>query len=326
VLGGPAGPIAEWVLHLVLDPADARRLLAESKHVQFDKPADLDGKPTIRILLARARGPALRFWLDPTTHLARRIELDFPPAAAPGENPNPEPKPDPSAPAPAPIQPPLAIAWSSGPIETGPIPDTSFAVEPPGDSIALAPPEPKPADRAGDADAAPRPKHALTDQPLPRFQVDAIRSEGKLAPLQSESLAGKVLVIDFWATWCPPCREELPELAKLAETYEKAGAPVWFLAISQDEKPDDGTLTDLVRGTLKELGAENPSLQVALDPESELGKRFEVEALPTLFLVDQKGSVRDVIVGYREGAIKSLREKIDALLKASPESRPGSRK
>ncbi|MBL8923996.1 MAG: TlpA family protein disulfide reductase [Myxococcaceae bacterium] len=107
---------------------------------------------------------------------------------------------------------------------------------------------------------------------LPRLQGGAVR----LADLR-----GKIVVIDFWATWCPPCRAEMPWLVAMAKRYESRG--VAFVAISEDDPPGQIPL-------VTEFARQVPGLErfaVLGDPEIEA--RYGVTSLPTLFIVDREG-------------------------------------
>lgn len=92
---------------------------------------------------------------------------------------------------------------------------------------------------------------------------------------------GKVLVVDFWASWCPPCRRMIPIFNSLQENYRTQGLEV--IGISMDE----GTTADL-----KELSVEFGLRYTAADGDSEIEKAFAVEVLPTTLLIDRKGRIR----------------------------------
>ncbi len=104
---------------------------------------------------------------------------------------------------------------------------------------------------------------------------------------RNQTLTPKVLLLDFWATWCPPCQVTSKWLADLHRKYQKKG--LLILAISVDE---DG------RASVKPfVEATKVPYFVALDPKAVVANRFRVEGLPTLFIVNEKG----VIVRVYEG-------------------------
>lgn len=107
----------------------------------------------------------------------------------------------------------------------------------------------------------------------------------------NQSLTPKALVLDFWATWCPPCQVTSQWLKKLHQSYSKKG--VLILAVSVDE---DGRAS--VEPFVKE---EKTPYFVALDPKADVVNRFKVESLPTIFIVNEKGTIVKVFIGMPSG-------------------------
>lgn len=97
---------------------------------------------------------------------------------------------------------------------------------------------------------------------------------------------GRVLVVNFWATWCPPCREELPALARLQDGL--AGQGLLVLAVSVDARPAAAARYAHQRGL---------ALTVLGDPREEVARRFGVRAYPTTVVVDRAGRVAHRVVG-----------------------------
>jgi peroxiredoxin len=120
-----------------------------------------------------------------------------------------------------------------------------------------------------------------------------------LAPLR-----GKVVLLDFWASWCVPCRQELPELERLKGAYAAKGAV--FLTINIDKERANAAQ---MAGRLK------LTLPVGLDPEGKVAEKYELPTMPTAFIVDKGGVVRYVHAGFRgsEDVAKFKRE-LDELL------------
>jgi thiol-disulfide isomerase/thioredoxin len=123
---------------------------------------------------------------------------------------------------------------------------------------------------------------------------------GKKAPglslktLQGESrkladLSGQVVVVNFWATWCGPCQEELPRLSKLAAGY--AGKPVKFVAVSIDDKKDFSKIP----GTMQKAGAQ---LDVWVGADTDTMARFGLgEIVPGTVIVDESGEIVTRVMG-----------------------------
>jgi thiol-disulfide isomerase/thioredoxin len=113
----------------------------------------------------------------------------------------------------------------------------------------------------------------------------------------------EVVMMDFWATWCGPCVQELPILADVAKAYKEKG--VVFRAVNLQEKPDE------IREFLK---SKKLDMTVALDPAGESGTAYKAEAIPMLILIDKKGVVQSVHVGYNPAIKRTLQKELDALL------------
>ena len=117
------------------------------------------------------------------------------------------------------------------------------------------------------------------------------------------ALAGKVVVIDFWATWCAPCKQELPVLNKLYKKYGPSGLVI--VGVSVDEKVDN------VRAFLGKLPIEFP---VVHDAEHLVSNRYKPTKMPSSFIVDRKGIVRYVHGGFHAEDAASFENEIRTLL------------
>jgi thiol-disulfide isomerase/thioredoxin len=125
---------------------------------------------------------------------------------------------------------------------------------------------------------------AKENGPAPEISVTSI-SDGSVQKLSG--LKGKVVLLNFWATWCPPCREEIPSMMKLNKSM--AGKPFQMLAVSIDEggKP-------AIDAFFKETGFMLPTYQ---DAEGNAAKLFGITGVPETFIIDKQGIVVKKIIG-----------------------------
>jgi cytochrome c biogenesis protein CcmG/thiol:disulfide interchange protein DsbE len=116
--------------------------------------------------------------------------------------------------------------------------------------------------------------------------------------------AGKVRVIDFWASWCDPCREQLPALDRLAREHGPSGLEVYGVAFDEDRAMVEAFLvhTPVSFPVLWDRGGER------------LSARFEITRLPTTLLVDRAGVVRSVHLGYDAAEGRKLEDEVRRLL------------
>jgi len=99
-------------------------------------------------------------------------------------------------------------------------------------------------------------------------------------------LRGQVVVLNFWATWCPPCRAEMPALQEVYEARRADGLMV--LAVNQNEAPDQ----------VKSFGLElHLAFPLLLDPGYVVSDRYRIGLLPSTFFIDRDGVIRDVVFG-----------------------------
>lgn len=115
---------------------------------------------------------------------------------------------------------------------------------------------------------------------------------------------GKVVLVNFWTTWCPPCREEMPSMQRLKE--KMAGRPFVMLGVNSGESSDE---LDVFLTFVK------VDFTLLLDPDSAVTKRWKVFGLPTSFLVDRQGKVRYSLTGSTEWDGKEATALIEDLLR-----------
>jgi len=121
------------------------------------------------------------------------------------------------------------------------------------------------------------------------FPTSAIASDKP--SLELEKYAGKVVYVDFWASWCAPCRKSFPWMWTMTQRYGAKGFVVITVNLDKNEK------------LAQDFLAEFPGigLPVVMDPEAALAKEWKVEAMPTSFLLDRKGKTRYTHRGFLTG-------------------------
>ncbi|WP_445777421.1 TlpA family protein disulfide reductase [Shewanella sp.] len=101
---------------------------------------------------------------------------------------------------------------------------------------------------------------------------------------------GEIILINFWASWCGPCRKEMPVLQKLQDKYQDLGVQVWGVNVEQENQAGKDFLADL-----------DLSFSIFFDQTNTLSKTYQVEAMPTTVMIDRNGKVRFVFQGYQDG-------------------------
>jgi thiol-disulfide isomerase/thioredoxin len=113
---------------------------------------------------------------------------------------------------------------------------------------------------------------------------------------------GKVIVMDFWATWCAPCRSEIPELIKISNEYKEKGVIVIGIGLDDKER-----LADFSREY-------NINYDILVGTQ-DIAKRYGVKGIPTTYILDKTGRIVKKFVGYMPGMEKEIKKAIDEALK-----------
>ncbi|MFQ5597741.1 MAG: redoxin domain-containing protein [Nitrospiria bacterium] len=122
----------------------------------------------------------------------------------------------------------------------------------------------------------------LVGGPVPHFQLESLNgSSGKISDYQ-----GKVVLLNFWATWCEPCKKEMPEIQAAYDEYKDQGFVV--LALNFGEKKSDA------QKLVNEMGLTFPIL---LDRKVEVAERHNVVSLPVTFFIDPNGIIKEKVFG-----------------------------
>ncbi len=135
----------------------------------------------------------------------------------------------------------------------------------------------------------------------PNFKLPRLERSGDI---QLKSYRGKVVYVDFWASWCGPCRLSLPVLNTLRKQYHQQGFEV--IAINLDEEKEDAM------AFLKEFPVAYPT---ARDKEGTTPEKYGLQGMPTAYLIDQKGKVSLIHEGFKKSDSEELSAYIATLLK-----------
>ena len=140
----------------------------------------------------------------------------------------------------------------------------------------------------------------------PDFQARSVAGDAEVA---LHSMRGKVVLVDFWASWCAPCKAAMPELEAISKEFPADQFAV--MGVNVDKKIEDAR---------RALEKRPVSYLNASDPTGKLPQRFGLETMPTTYLIDQNGVVRVVHKGFRKGDMDKLREQVRKLLDAKKRS------
>jgi len=142
---------------------------------------------------------------------------------------------------------------------------------------------------------------ATSSGPAPSFQLSG--RGGKTIDLSQ--FKGQVVMINFWATWCGPCRTEMPLLEDIYKKYK----PMGFTMLGVNVEPDS-------KGAEAWLAKQKPvTFPIAFDTDSKVSKLYKVAGMPSTIFVDRKGNVREIHKGYKPGDENLYLSQIRAMLK-----------
>lgn len=143
----------------------------------------------------------------------------------------------------------------------------------------------------------------LIGKKAPDFTLKDINNR----PFNLSSLRGKVVILNFWATWCPPCRAEMPSLNNLYREFRNRGLEV--VAIS----------TDRSSSVIEDYISKNPiDFTVLIDTDNRVSRQFKVFSIPTTFLIDRNGTIIERYLGEENWTSPEIKKKIKEALTGVP--------
>jgi thiol-disulfide isomerase/thioredoxin len=146
--------------------------------------------------------------------------------------------------------------------------------------------------------------------------LETLQGPAKTCPLKTlkdgkslslESLKGKVVYLDFWASWCGPCALSFPFMSEVAKKHKAEGLEL--VAISVDESREEAEAF---------LSTHPTEVTIVHDPNGDCPKAYGLETMPTSYLIDRKGNLREVHRGFSNSDRQELSKAIDSLLKEKP--------
>jgi peroxiredoxin len=142
--------------------------------------------------------------------------------------------------------------------------------------------------------------HPLLGKPGPEFSEKTVTGARTVS---MHDLNGKVAIVDFWATWCNPCRKSFPKLEELNAKYGKSGLKI--VGISEDDDKSS------IPAFASDLGAKFP---LVWDENKAIASKWQPKSMPTTFIVDRKGTVRFVHLGYHDDEEELIEREVKSLL------------
>lgn len=140
----------------------------------------------------------------------------------------------------------------------------------------------------------------LINKKAPDFTLKSLSGEN----LNLIEQRGNITVLNFWASWCGPCRKEMPILQAFHNKYIDLGVQVWGINVEQENQAG--------RDFIQKIGVDFPIL---FDDKNTLSAMYQVDAMPTTVIVDRNGQVRYVFRGYKDGYEKKYAKAIKKLIR-----------
>ena len=140
-----------------------------------------------------------------------------------------------------------------------------------------------------------------SDEPAPVFELPT--DNGKIT---LDSLKGKVVYLDFWASWCGPCRKSFPWMNRMIQRYRDKGLVI--VAVNLDKS------RDLAQKFLQDYPAQ---FTIAYDPEGNIAEAYDVQGMPSSYLIDRRQHIVKVHLGFKDEDTLGLERNIEYLLEST---------
>ena len=141
---------------------------------------------------------------------------------------------------------------------------------------------------------------AFAEETAPEFSLPGVNAQGDV---KLSDFKGRVVYLDFWATWCPPCRKSFPWMNSLQERYKDQGLSI--VAVGVDRK------RELIEEFLKQM---EPGFTVVQDDKGVIAKAYKLRGMPTSYLIDRNGNIVLTHMGFRTRDKEKLETEIKTLL------------
>ena len=139
-----------------------------------------------------------------------------------------------------------------------------------------------------------------TGAPAPTFQLNSMGGK----PVALADLKGQIVLLNFWASWCGPCRQEMPILEQLNRQYRAKGVTL----VGVNVEPDSAAAVNWLKAT-------PVTFPILFDTDSKVSKLYEVQGMPNTVILDRKGVVRYIHRGYNAGAENEYLDQIRSLIR-----------
>jgi cytochrome c biogenesis protein CcmG, thiol:disulfide interchange protein DsbE len=153
------------------------------------------------------------------------------------------------------------------------------------------------------ADSSSSEGHGLIGNPAPDFSV--AKAAGAKGTVSLADLHGKVVLVDFWGTFCEPCKKSFPKLQDLYTKYSSSGLRI--VGISEDEEDDKGKIPEFASS----FGAK---FSLGWDADKSVAHAYKPQTMPSSFIIDKAGVIRYAHVGYHDGEEVGLEKELKELL------------